>query len=297
MRIAISGSTGFVGDALIAKLKEQGHEVIRLVRRPGETVDPEILWNPAEGTLNPEALEGIGGVINLSGENIASGRWTPEKKRRIRDSRVAATTLLSETIARLKQKPQVMVSASAIGYYGDRGDELLDESSAPGTGFLAEVCQHWESAAQPAEKAGIRVCLLRIGAVLDPAGGALGKMLAPFKMGMGGVVGRGDQYMSWITREDLVGAILHCLDTPGLAGPVNAMAPNPVTNREFTAALGKALGRPTLVPVPAFALKMLLGELGENLALVSTRAVPRQLEAAGFTFTHPDIDTALEALL
>ena len=297
MKVLISGSTGFVGEALVAALQARGHDPIRLVRRLGDSGEPEILWNPSEGTLNAEALEGMGGVVNLSGENIASGRWNPEKKRRIRDSRIAATTLLSETIAHLGRKPQVMVSASAIGYYGDRGDELLDEQSKPGEGFLAEVCRHWESATEPAEKAGIRVCHLRIGAVLDPAGGALGAMLKPFKLGLGGVVGRGDQFMSWITRDDLVGAIIHCLETPALSGPVNAMAPHPVTNREFTIALGSALGRPTLLPVPAFGLKLLMGEMGENLMLMSTRAVPRRLEATGYAFKHPDIDTALEALL
>jgi uncharacterized protein (TIGR01777 family) len=296
MKVLVSGASGFVGEALLSALRDADHGVLRLVRR--ERGDGACVpWDPARGQLDPALLTGIEAAVNLSGENIATGRWTSEKKRRILESRVASTRVLSETLARLDPLPRVLVSASAIGFYGDRGGELLDEDSAPGTGFLAEVCQQWEAATEPARAAGIRVVLLRIGAVLDPAGGALAKMVFPFKMGLGGVVGDGGQYMSWITRADLVGAILHALNTEALHGPVNAMSPQPVTNREFTRALASALHRPALLPMPAFGVKLAFGEMGENLMLASTRAVPRRLEESGFVFQHPEICAALRALL
>lgn len=296
MKVLVSGASGFVGAALEEALQGAGHEMLRLVR-PAGGGESGIPWDPERGQLNPADLSGVDAVVNLSGENIATGRWTDDKKRRILESRVASTRLLSETLAHLERPPRVLVSASAIGFYGDRGDELLDEDSAPGEGFLVDVCKQWEAATKPAQEAGIRVALLRIGAVLDPAGGALGRMLAPFKMGLGGVVGGGRQYMSWITRADLVGAILYCIETESLRGPVNAMSPQPVTNRAFTRALASALHRPAVLPMPAFAVKLAFGEMGENLMLASTRAVPRRLEGAGFVFQHPDIDTALRALL
>ncbi len=256
-----------------------------------------MLWEPAGGAINPAGLEGIEGVVHLSGENIASGRWTTEKKQRLLDSRINTTDLLCRALAQLAQPPRVLVSASAIGYYGDQGDAVLDETAAPGHGFLADICQQWENATAPAAEAGIRVANVRIGAVLDPAGGLLGMMLRPFKLGLGGVIGPGTQYMSWITRDDVVGAFVHCLEMDRLSGPVNGMTPQPVTNREFTKALGAALHRPTLFPMPAFAVKVLFGEMGENLMLASTRAVPRRLEETGYQFRHPDIETALADLL
>lgn len=297
MNVLVTGSTGLVGSALIPLLSSGGHRAIRLVRsqpRPGEDA---VRWDPAAGTVETAGLEGLNAVVHLAGENIAAGRWTAEKKARIRDSRVKGTRLLCESLARLSQAPKVIVCASAIGYYGDRGEEILREESAPGTGFLAEVCREWEAAAEPAVKRGMRVAHLRFGVVLSPAGGALAKMLFPFRMGLGGVLGSGGQYMSWIAVDDAVGSIHHALVTETLKGPVNAVTPHPVTNREFTRTLGRVLGRPTLFPMPAFAARLAFGEMADELLLASTRVEPTRLLATRHAFRYPDLEAALRHLL
>jgi uncharacterized protein (TIGR01777 family) len=256
-----------------------------------------IAWDPAAGRIDAARLEGFDAVVHLAGEPIAEGRWNEAKKRRILESRVAGTRLLCETLARLSSPPRVLVCASAIGWYGDRGDETLTEDSAPGGGFLADVCRQWEAAADPARAKSIRVVHLRSGVVLTPAGGALNKMLTPFRMGVGGVVGSGSQWMSWIGLDDEIGAILHALVTESLSGPVNAVAPRPVTNREFTKTLGGVLGRPTVMPMPAFAARLVFGEVADALLLSSQRVQPARLEATGYRFRHPDLAGALAHLL
>jgi hypothetical protein len=297
MKYLITGSSGLVGSALVSSLRQEKHEVVRLVRRAGKHPEPELVWEPEHGSLNPDDLESFDVVVNLAGENISEGRWNAEKKRRIYDSRVKGTTLLCETLARLKTPPRVLVSASAMGYYGDRGKQVLDEESSMGTGFLAEVCRDWEAATLPAVDKGIRVVNLRIGLVLTPEGGALKTMLTPFKLGLGGVVGSGEQYMSWITRDDLVRAIQFCVQHTSLNGPVNGLGPQPVTNIAFTRALGKALHRPTVMPLPAFMVKTLMGEMGEALLLGSTRVLPQRLLDEGFEFDQPELNGALSTLL
>jgi hypothetical protein len=247
--------------------------------------------------IDRAGLEGIDAVVHLAGENIAAGRWTAARKARIRDSRVKGTQLISETLAAMHRHPRVLVSASAIGYYGDRGSELLREESAPGTGFLPEVCGQWESATDPASRSGIRVVHIRLGFVLSSRGGALGKMLLPFKMGIGGKIGSGEQYMSWITLSDLCAAILHCIEAGTLHGPVNAVSPSPVTNLEFTKTLGRILSRPTIFPLPAFLARLALGEMADELLLASTRVDPVKLRNTGFAFQHPDLHSALSAVL
>ena len=287
-RFAVTGASGFVGAALVPFLTTGGHEVRTIGRGAGATVR----WDPARGQLDADALEGVDGVIHLAGENVGA-RWTAARRRAIVESRIQGTRLLAERCARLRTKPEVLVSASAIGIYGLRGDEWLDESSALGDDFLAEVGQAWEAATAPARDAGIRVVHLRIGIVLNPAGGALAKMLLPFQLGVGGRLGSGRQWMSWISREDLVGAIHHALQVPSLAGPVNATAPAPVTNAQFTRTLARVLRRPAIAPVPAAALRALFGEMAEGTVLASQRVRPAALEASGFRFRHPTLETAL----
>lgn len=307
-KILVTGSTGLVGTALVAALRPQGR-IVRLVRgspaagdRSGDASgDPyghAVRWDPRAGTIDAGGLEGLDAVVHLAGENIAGGRWNEERKRHIRDSRVEGTALLARTLAGLESKPGVLVCASAVGFYGDRGEERLDEQSAPGEGFLPEVCVQWEAAADPAREAGIRVVHLRIGIVLSPDGGALKKMLLPFRLGLGGPLGNGRQFMSWISLPDLVGVIRLALEREDLAGPVNAVAPESVRNREFTKALGRALRRPTVLPAPAFALRLLLGrEMADALLLASTRVLPARLQSAGYIHQHPDLDGAFAALL
>ncbi len=297
MKVLVTGASGLVGSALVPFLTMGGHRVTRLVRsqpRPGVA---EMQWDPAAGIQDLTSLEGMDAVVHLAGENIASGRWTVARKARIRDSRVTGTRTLCEALARLSQPPKVLVSASAIGYYGDRGAEALWENSAFGTGFLPEVCRVWEEATQPAVQTGIRVVLLRIGIVLSPTGGALAKMLLPFKLGLGGIIGSGKQYMSWIALDDVVGAVNHALVTDTLRGPVNAVAPFPVTNGEFTRTLGRVLGRPTVFPVPAFAARLAFGEMADELLLASTRVEPKRLLATQYTFRCPELDGALRHVL
>lgn len=300
MKILVSGSSGLVGSALLPVLRSAGHEVIRLVRRRSGSSGPEdstVEWNPETGELDGSRLEGIEAAVHLAGENIAARRWTAAQKARIRDSRVRGTALLSERLAELDQPPATLVAASAIGFYGDRGAELLNESSSSGNDFLSEVCRQWEAASLPAAEKGVRVVHLRLGIVMSPRGGALAKMLPPFKLGGGGKIGSGQQYMSWIALDDAVGAIGHALTDSSLSGPVNAVAPNPATNLEFTKTLGRVLSRPTLFPMPAFAARIAFGEMGEALLLGSTRVEPRRLADSGYSFQFPTLDGALRHVL
>ncbi|HYJ47449.1 MAG TPA: TIGR01777 family oxidoreductase [Pyrinomonadaceae bacterium] len=297
MKILITGSTGLVGTALARSLKAKGHEVVRLVRHKTNEGGTEVFWDPEQGTLDPAELEGIDAAVHLAGENLAEGKWTEEKKRRIRESRVKGTRLLSETLAKLKRQPRVLVSASAVGFYGDRGDELLNEQSASGSDFLAEVCREWELATQPAAQAGVRVVNLRFGVIFSGEGGALKKMLLPFKLGVGGSLGGGEQYMSWITLDDAVGAIVFALENETLRGPVNAVAPSAATNREFTKALGGALSRPTIFPIPSFAARLVFGEMADATLLSSQRVEPQRLKEAGYIFKYPELKGALKHVL
>jgi len=297
MRILISGSHGLVGSALIELLTRNGHEIVRLVRHEPKSGAAEVLWNPEKGIIDKERLEGFEAVVHLAGENIAEGRWTSEKKRAILESRVKGTTLLSETLATLKTPPAVLLSATAIGYYGNRGDELLTETSAPGNDFLAHVCQQWENATKPASEKGIRTVLSRFGIILDANGGALAKMLTPFQMGVGGRIGNGKQWMSWIALDDVAGAIQFMLRDRFVNGPVNFVAPHPVTNAEFTKTLGSVLSRPTFIPVPAFGVRLAFGEMADALLLSSQRVVPEVLQARGFAFAWPRLELTLKHLL
>lgn len=297
MKILVSGSTGLIGSALVPFLTAGGHSVTRLIRsqpRPGQAT---VHWDPAAGSIDSNALEGLDAVVHLAGENIAARRWTPAQKVRIRDSRVQGTRLLAQSLARLQQPPKVMVCASAIGFYGDRGEEILTEGSAPGSGFLTDTCLAWEAAAQPANEKDIRVVNLRLGVVLSPGGGALAKMLLPFRLGVGGKIGSGRQYMSWIEIDDVVGVIHYALTTDELRGPVNAVAPNPVTNLEFTKTLGRVLSRPTIFPMPVFAARLAFGEMADELLLASTRVKPARLQNSGYYFRHPQLEGALRHLL
>lgn len=298
MKIAVTGATGLLGSTLCAFLSAGGHHVIRFSRHKPEAgntyVDPDLIyWDPDKGNIEKFKLEGVDAVVHLAGENIAEGRWDNAKKDRIMQSRLKGTRILCEALAGLEHPPKVLVSASAIGYYGSRGDELMTEKSAAGKDFLANVCRNWESATEAARHKGIRVVNLRIGVVLSPKGGALEKMLLPFQLGLGGMLGNGRQYMSWVSLDDVVGGIYHAINTESLEGPVNMVAPNPVTNKEFTRVLAKVLVRPALAPVPALALKLLLGEMADALLLSSTRVDPRQLKNSGYQFLYPDLEGAL----
>jgi uncharacterized protein (TIGR01777 family) len=293
MQVLVSGSTGLIGSEVVPRLEKAGHRVSRLVRREPEPASGEVRWNPNARSLDPGLFAGKDAVIHLAGESLASGRWTEARKQRIYDSRVRGTKLLAESMAGIPSPPGVLVSASAIGYYGDRGSETLVEDSKPGFGFLSDVCHDWEEATAAAAKTGIRVVLLRIGMVLSRSGGALAKMLPPFRMGAGGRIGAGKQYWSWIELSDLAGVFLRAIEDESLRGPVNAVAPNPVTNLEFTRALGEALGRPTYFPLPAFAARAALGQMADDLLLASSRVIPAKLTAAGYPFRFPEIGAAL----
>jgi uncharacterized protein len=296
MNIVISGSTGLIGSELVSLLRENQHHVIRLVRRTEPGID-EIIWDPIAGTLNPQAFEGMDAVVHLAGENIAAGRWTVERKRRIRESRIKGTQLLAQSLARLFDPPKVMVSVSAIGYYGSRGDERLDEESDAGIGFLPDLCQQWEAATHAAILRGIRVVIPRVGMVLSAKGGALPLMLPAFRLGIGGRIGSGRQYMSWITLQDLVGVINHVINNSFLQGPVNAVSPNPVTNREFTKVLAHALARPSLFALPSCAARLAFGEMADEALLASARVFPERLKQSGFKFKFPDLESALQQVL
>lgn len=296
MKILLTGASGLVGSTLAAAFAKDGHSVLRAVR--GATKDSSsIRWDPAKGELDASRLEGVDAVIHLAGENIAAGRWSETRKKTIVESRVTSTKLVAETIAALSRKPRVFLSASAVGFYGNRGDELLDEGSAMGEGFLATTCRDWEAETRYAQRAGIRTVQLRFGMILAKRGGALAKMLLPFRLGLGGRLGDGRQYVSFVAIADVVAAVRFLLDDERLAGAVNVTAPNPVTNAEFTRALGRVLHRPTIFPVPAFAIRMLLGELGERLMLEGQRVMPKRLLDAGFVFEAGTIDAALTSAL
>ena len=297
MRILLTGSSGLIGSELVPFLRGAGYSVTRLVRRPAHEGGKELAWDPAERKLEPAALEAFDAVIHLGGVNIAERRWSTEFKQQFLESRVESTRLLATTLAGLRHPPQVLICASAVGFYGDRGEETLDEQAPPGTGFLPSVCRAWEGATKVAADKGIRVANLRIGVVLSAAGGALAKMLTPFKLGLGGRIGSGRQYMSWIALDDVVEAIHHVLLNDELSGPVNTTSPNPITNAEFTQTLGRVLGRPTLFPVPAFAARLAFGEMADALLLSSERVVPAKLTQSGFAFRYPELILALRHIL
>ena len=297
MRIAVTGSSGLIGTALVAVLEADGHHVTRLVR--GDAHGPDQLrWDPAAGTIDAAGLEGHDAVVHLAGVGIGDHKWTAEHKAAVLDSRVQGTSLLATTLAALDRPPAVLASASAVGYYGDRGGQTLTEADGPGTGFLADVVRQWEDAAAPAAAAGIRVARLRSGVVLSDKGGALDKQLLAFKMGVGGRIGSGDQYLSWISVDDEVAAIRHVLATDTIEGPVNLTAPAPVTNAEFTKALGTVLGRPTVLPVPKFALNTMFGkEMVAEMLLAGQRVLPAVLQASGFDYVDVEIEAALRRIL
>ena len=296
MKIVVSGSTGLIGSALTPVLASQGHEIVRLVRRRPAVDERAIAWDPERGMIDRAGLEGADVVIHLAGESLI-GRWTPGKQRRIRDSRVGATRLLSDALAGLTRPPTALLAASAVGYYGDRGAEELTEQSGPGEDFLAHVARDWEGATASAARAGIRVVNMRFGVVLTPAGGALAKMLPPFRLGLGGPVGGGNQYLSWILLDDLIGAIIHVLATAALSGPVNMTTRNPVTSREFAKALGAVLGRPAVLPVPVFALRLAFGTEAAAMLQSGQRVLPARLLASGFRFSFAAVEPALRHLL
>jgi len=290
MRIGITGASGLLGTALVPALRGAGHAVVRI----GRGADADVRWNPAAGELDAADCAGIDAFVHLAGANVGQ-RWTTAHRRAIRDSRVAGTTLIARTAAALTPRPRVLVSASAVGIYGDAGAAVCDESAPAGHDYLAEVCHAWESSADAARAAGIRTVHLRFGVILSRRGGALGKLLPVFRLGAGGRVGDGRQWMSWLSLEDTVGVVRFALETDGLAGAVNATAPQPVTNAEFTATLARVVHRPALFPVPAFALNLMFGEMAQATLLASQRAVPRQLEAAGYVFRHTTLESALRA--
>ncbi len=290
MNILISGASGLVGSLLVKHLEDSNHTTVALSRSP---TPAGMVWDPTSGYLEPTAFKGVDAVIHLAGENLAAGRWNTARKKRFYDSRIDGTHLLSTTLAQLEQPPKVLICASAIGYYGDRGNEVVDETSPPGQGYLPNMCSAWEKAAAPAAAIGIRVVHLRLGLVLSAAGGLLAKMRLPFSLGLGGRLGNGRQYMSWISLLDTVRVFCHILEDDTLAGAVNCTAPAPVTNAAFTQSIGTILHRPTLFPVPAFALKALFGEMAEPLMLEGCRVLPEKLLAAGFLFEHKTLEAAL----
>lgn len=296
MKILVSGSHGLIGSALVPALAARAHRILRLVRSPNPSSPDQIAWDPGTGRVDVSALEGIDAAVHLAGESIATGRWTAAKKARIRESRVRGTRAIAEALTQLRHKPDVLVCASATGYYGDRGVEILVEESAPGTGFLADVVRAWEAAAAPAREAGIRVVHLRSGVVLSQAGGALARLLPIFRLGLGGRLGSGRQFMPWVALDDEVEAIVHTLTRGELRGPVNVASPHPVTNQEFAATLGQVLRRPALVAAPAAMLRLALGELADEL-LASERVHPAKLLAAGYAFRHLELRAALRHLL
>ncbi len=297
MNILISGSSGLIGSAVARDLFDCGHRIRRLVRDESRKETGDILWDPEAGVIHDkDGMNDIDAVVHFAGSSII-GRWTDEKKEQIRSSRVRGTEALAQAIASLDKKPGSFISASAIGYYGNRGEEIITEQSGPGNDFLAGVCRDWEAATEIAEKNGIRVVNMRIGMVLSPDGGALGNMLTPFKLGLGGRIGSGRQYMSWISITDLCSIVRFILDTPDLTGPVNLVSPTPVTNTEFTKTLGSVLSRPTIFPMPAKVARMIFGELADSLLLTSQRIMPERLQEAGYTFTHGILEETLKDIL
>lgn len=296
MNILISGSTGLIGSALTSYLAKNGHRVVRLVRRTPSGPD-EIAWDPSSGKLDKSAIEGLDAIVHLAGANIAAGRWTEEKKRRIRESRIAGTRLLSQSLAHLFDPPKVFVSVSAIGYYGNRAEEELDETSSTGEGFLPEVCREWEMATAPAAVRNIRTVIPRLGMVLSAEGGSLALMLPLFRFGLGGRIGSGRQYVSWIAIDDLVRIILHAINCETLVGPLNAVSPNPATNLAFTKTLGRVLSRPTAFALPAFAARLAFGQMADEVLLSSAKVLPARLTQSGFQFSFPQLEDALRHIL
>lgn len=293
LTVAVTGSNGFIGSALRNFLTTGGHRVLPIVRRKPREGTSEVFWDPMEGRIDRDRLEGIDALVHLAGENLSRGRWTPARKRTIWRSRVEGTQLLAETLNSMRNPPRVLVSSSAVGFYGNRGAERLTEASRPGKGFLADLCREWEARALGARRSGVRVALLRTGLVLSPAGGALGTMLLPFKMGVGGRLGSGRQYVSWIDHDDLVALIFHAIVTPSIRGPVNGTAPHPVPNATFTTTLGRVLRRPTLVPVPSLAVRGMFGEMGRALLLEGARVVPEAASRSGFRFDMEGLEESL----
>lgn len=296
MRVLITGGTGLIGQGVRKQLRAEGADVLILSRKPAVTGE-SIQWDPDAGRIDHSSLEGFDAIIHLAGENIGAGRWTDARKERILRSRVDSTRLLAETIVQLESPPQVVISSSAIGYYGDRGDELLTEESAPGAGFLTDVCVAWENAIQPVVKRGIRTVIPRIGVVLTPEGGALQQMLPLYKFGLGGKLGSGKQYWSWIAFEDVIGGMIFALRSPALNGPVNFVAPHPVTNSEFNSSLASTLHRPAFFAAPRFALRLALGEMADALLLSSMRVSPSKLKQGSYQFAHVELGPALRAIL
>lgn len=300
MHVVVTGASGLLGKALTTSLGEHGHRVSRLVRRPHARPEErgEIPWDPLAGLLDPALLAGVDAFVHLAGENVGGGRWTDARKAAIRDSRVLGTRTLVDAIGRMDKPPSVLVSASAVGYYGSTGgDTALAESAPPGDDFLAEVCRAWEAEAEKAQRFGVRVVRARIGVVLDPKGGALEKLLTPFKAGLGGKIGSGRQWMSWVALPDVVRAFEFALTTPGLAGAVNVVADGAVTQAEFARTLARVLGRPSMLPLPGFAVKALFGEMGDTMLLGGQRVAPEALHASGFSFSSPTLEPALRTML
>ena len=295
MKVLITGSSGLVGSALTDYFVANGDEVIRLLRRSAPADSP--VWDPENGEINLAGVRDISAVVHLAGDNLGEGRWNDRKKNSILNSRVKGTKLLSEYFAATEHKPIVILSASAVGYYGNRGEERVDEASKPGKGFLTDVCRQWEDATASAVDAGIRVVNLRLGVILSAEGGALKKMLLPFRIGLGGVIGSGKQYMSWVSIDDVTGMIQHIIANEAVRGPVNLVSPNPVSNREFTKTLGQILNRPTIFPMPAFAARIAFGEMADELLLSSTRVIPKKLMDSGYEFRHPELGGAFEHFL
>jgi uncharacterized protein (TIGR01777 family) len=295
-KVLLSGSSGMLGSAIEAALRRQGATLLRLVRRQTQE-SGELEWNPAVGRIDIGGLSGVTAAVHLSGASVAARRWTAKYKREITESRVETTRLLAETLARMPQPPEVLVAASAVGFYGDRGDEILDEDSFAGVGFLSELCQAWEAAAQPAKDAGIRVVQLRFGMVIGRNGGPMTRLLPHFRLGLGGRLGSGRQWMSWVSEADVVSATIFALRQSDLSGPVNMVAPEPVTNAEFTRELGRAVHRPALLPAPAFALRLAIGEMADEMLLASERVMPKRLIDAGFAFAYPTLAETLAAAL
>lgn len=298
MKILITGASGYIGTHLTAALARQRHEVIRLGRSQPDPLDPrQFQWDPAAGTIDERCLEGVDAVIHLAGESIAAGRWNPAQKARILESRVLGSRVLLDAISRRSEKPRAFLAAGAVGYYGDRGAEVIDEGSAPGQGFLAQVCRDWEAENRRAEELGLRLVQMRFGQVLGREGGGLSKMLLPFSLGLGGRFGSGQQFMSWITAPDLCRAVLFLLEQPECRGVYNLTTPNPVTNAQFTLSLGRALSRPAVLPMPGFMAKLLLGEMAQELILSGQRVLPARLKAAGFTWESAFIGEGLSKVL
>ncbi|MFQ5962916.1 MAG: TIGR01777 family oxidoreductase [Candidatus Scalinduaceae bacterium] len=295
MKVAVTGTSGLVGSSLVSFLSKKDITVCKIFHE--DLTDNEISWKPENGDWDTAFTDGIDGIVHLAGENIATGRWTKEKKEKIKNSRIEGTKRLCEYVLKLPIPPSVFVCASAVGFYGDRGAEILNEDSSRGSGFLSDVCMGWEEAANTILNAGIRVVNVRFSMVLSNAGGALAKMLTPFKMGMGGKIGSGKQYMSWVAIDDVTGAIYHALTTDSLNGPVNVTSPNPVTNKEFTKTLGRVLNRPTVMPMPAFAARLAFGEMANELLLASTRVEPKKLLDAGYHFQYPELEDAIKHIL